>query len=74
MSFGEDSGIRSWDEARTYGFVSAGGGVAYSRTLRSLPAGARISVCIPGGLGYVGVGTVTGGRCGSTMPSSRSTV
>jgi len=61
VSLGEDSGTRSWDDARQYGFVSAGGGVWYSRTLRSLPVGARVFVCIPGaGLGYVGVGTVTG--------------
>lgn len=61
VSFGEESGTRSWDDARTYGFVSAGGGVWYSRTIRSLPIGARVFVCIPGaGLGYVGVGTVTG--------------
>lgn len=61
VSFGEDSAIRSWDDARKYGFVSAGGGVWYSRTLRSLPIGSRVFVCIPGsGLGYVGVGTVTG--------------
>lgn len=59
VSFGEDSGIRSWDDARTHGFVSAGGGAWYSRTLRSLPVGARVFVCIPG-TGYVGVGTVTG--------------
>ena len=61
VSFGEDATTRSWDDARRYGFVSAGGGVWYSRTLRSLPIGARVFVCIPGsGLGYVGVGTVTG--------------
>lgn len=61
VSFGEESGSRSWDDARKYGFVSAGGGVWYSRTLRSLPVGARVFVCIPGsGLGYVGVSTVTG--------------
>ncbi len=60
-SFGEDAAIRSWDDARQYGFVSAGGGVWYTRTLRGLPIGARVFVCIPGsGLGYVGVGTVTG--------------
>jgi len=61
VSFGEESTTRSWDDARKYGFVSAGGGVWYSRTLRSLPIGARVFTCIPGsGLGYVGVGTVTG--------------
>ncbi len=61
VSFGEESGSRSWDDARRYGFVSAGGGSWYSRTLRNLPVGARVFVCIPGaGLGYVGIGTVTG--------------
>jgi hypothetical protein len=61
VSFGEESGVRSWDDARQYGFVSAGGGPWHSRTLRGLPIGARVFVCIPGaGLGYVGVGVVTG--------------
>ncbi|MGH3479662.1 MAG: endonuclease NucS domain-containing protein [Nocardioidaceae bacterium] len=61
VSFGEESGIRSWDDARRYGFVSAGGGAWYSRTIRNLPIGARVFVCIPGGgAGYVGVGTTTG--------------
>lgn len=57
VSFGEDA--RSWDDARRYGFVSAGGGLWYSNTLRSLPEGARVFVCIPK-TGYVGVGRVTG--------------
>lgn len=61
VSVGEDSSVRSWDDARQYGFVSAGGGPWYSRTLRGLPVGARVFACIPGGgVGYVGVGTVTG--------------
>lgn len=61
VSFGEDSQVRSWDDARKYGFISAGGGVWYSRTLRSLPIGARVFACIPGGAsGFVGVGTVIG--------------
>ncbi|MDI1466078.1 hypothetical protein QEZ54_34395 [Catellatospora sp. KI3] len=59
VSFGEEAGIRSWKDARTYGFVSAGGGEWYSRSLRTLPVGARIFVYIPR-RGYVGVGTVTG--------------
>jgi hypothetical protein len=59
VSFGEDSRIRSWDDARQYGFVSAGGGEWFSRTLRKLPIGGRVFACIPG-VGYVGVGTVTG--------------
>jgi len=59
VSFGEESGSRNWDDARRYGFISAGGGVWFSKTLRSLPEGARVFVCIPK-TGYVGVGYVTG--------------
>lgn len=58
VSFGEESGLRNWDDAREYGFVSAGGGEWFSRTLRKLPLGARVFACIPG-TGYVGFGTVT---------------
>jgi hypothetical protein len=58
VSFGEEAGGRSWDDARRYGFVSAGGGVWFSRTLRGLPVGARIFVYIPQS-GYVGVAEVT---------------
>jgi hypothetical protein len=58
VSFGEESGRRMWQDARTYGFVSAGGGEWYSRSLRNLPVGARIFVCVPK-RGYVGIGTVT---------------
>lgn len=54
VSFGDDL-IRSWDDGLKYGFVSAGGGVWYSRTLRSLPVGARVNVYLPGH-GYVAVG------------------
>ncbi|WP_242686299.1 endonuclease NucS [Aeromicrobium sp. IC_218] len=53
VSFG---GGRPWEDARTFGFVSAGGGKFYSQSIRSLPAGSRIWVCIPGA-GYVAVGT-----------------
>jgi hypothetical protein len=49
---------RSWEDFRNYGFVSAGGGAWYSRTLKSLEPGHRVFACIPG-TGYVGVGTVT---------------
>ncbi|RAY16766.1 hypothetical protein DPM19_00935 [Actinomadura craniellae] len=59
VSFGADNtGIRDWEDARKYGFVSAGGGVWYSKTLRKLPVGGRVFVHIPQ-TGYVGVGTVT---------------
>ncbi|MEV0581341.1 endonuclease NucS domain-containing protein [Nonomuraea sp. NPDC050310] len=58
VAFGEEPAGRSWEDARRYGFVSAGGGDFYSRTLRTLPIGARVFVHIPQS-GYVGVGTVT---------------
>ncbi|MFB4299136.1 endonuclease NucS domain-containing protein [Actinomadura sp. NTSP31] len=59
VAFGVDNtGIRVWDDARQYGFISAGGGVWYSKTLRKLPVGDRVFVHIPQS-GYVGVGTVT---------------
>jgi hypothetical protein len=60
VSFGDDeSGHRSWEDALRYGFVSAGGGDWFSRTLRALPLDARVFVHIPKS-GYVGVGVVSG--------------
>ena len=57
-SFG-DEGRRSWEDGLRYGFVSAGGGAWYSKSLHNLPVGARVNVCIPK-KGYVAVGTVLG--------------
>lgn len=57
-SFGEGD-TRSWDEAVKYGFICAGGGPWYSRTLQLLTPGARVWTKIPGS-GFVGVGIVTG--------------
>lgn len=54
---GPDS--RSWEDAVNYGFISAGGGAWYSRTLQSLNPGDRVWVKVPG-YGFVGVGRVTG--------------
>ena len=54
-----DSPSRRWSDARKYGFLAAGGGDWYSRTLRSLNEGERVWVQVPGH-GFVGVGTVTG--------------
>lgn len=59
VSFGQESGSRAWVDARKYGFVSAGGGAWYSRSLKNLPIGGRVFVCIPA-TGYVGVGRVSG--------------
>lgn len=56
VSFGQ--GIhRSWSDAREYGFISAGQGEWYSRTLDQLSIGDRVFVHVPTE-GYVGVGTV----------------
>ena len=57
-SFGQ-SESRSWNEAIKYGFVSAGGGEWYSKTLSLLKPNDRIWVNIPK-TGYVGVGEVVG--------------
>lgn len=58
VSFGGSLG-RQWEDARTHGFVSAGGGKFYTQSMRSLPEGARIWVNLPG-TGYVAVGTTLG--------------
>ena len=58
-SFGDGQG-RSWEEARKYGFFSAGGGSWYSQTLKMLKEGDLIWVRIPKE-GYVGVGRVEAG-------------
>ncbi len=58
VSFGElDDDGRSWQDAVKYGFVSAGGGKWFSGTMKNLPVGARVLVCIPK-TGYVGVGQI----------------
>lgn len=58
VSFGEGE-TRNWEDARHYGFVSAGGGPWHSRTLKKLPVEGRVFVNLPG-RGYVGVGVVAG--------------
>jgi hypothetical protein len=58
ISFGiNENDERNWDDARRIGFVSAGGGAWYSRTLNALKPGHRVFVHIPGE-GFVGVGEV----------------
>src|SRR5207253_1395792 len=49
---------RRWTDMVRHGFVSAGGGRWYSRTLRALEPGHRVWAHIPR-VGYVGVGDVT---------------
>ena len=61
VAFGEDD-RRNWDDARRYGFIAAGGGAWYSRSLKQLKPGHRVFAYIPKGSGvggYVGVGEVT---------------
>ena len=58
VSFG-GSADRRWEDARRFGFVSAGGGKFYTQSIRSLPEGARIWVNLPG-TGYVAVGSTLG--------------
>lgn len=58
VSFGH-SEDRDWAEAVRYGFISAGGGSWYTRTLSLLTPGDRVWVNVPG-QGYVGVGEVLG--------------
>ncbi len=55
VSFGGDC---TWEEAKAHGFISAGGGSWYTRTLKLLSPGNRVWVTIPN-KGYVGVGIVT---------------
>ena len=52
-SFGHDD-YRDWEDARQYGFISAGGGRWFTNTLALLVPGARVWVNVPG-RGYVGV-------------------
>ena len=57
VSFGEGEN-RNWNDAMKYSFISAGGGIWYSRTLNQLKPGDRVWVNIPGAV-YAGVGIVT---------------
>jgi hypothetical protein len=56
VSFGEGE-HRTWEDARRYGFISAGQGAWYSSTLKQLTPGHRVFAYIPR-TGYVGVGIV----------------
>ena len=50
---------RSWADAVQYGFICAGGGSFYTKTLQLLSPGDRVWVKVPG-TGFVGVGRATG--------------
>ncbi len=56
VALGEDE-RRTWEACRRYGFISAGGGEWYTKTLQRLFVGSRVFVYIPK-TGYVGVGSV----------------
>ncbi len=56
VSFGTGES-RTWEDARKYGFISAGGGSWYTQTLKQLSPGDRVWVKDPG-VGYLGVGRV----------------
>jgi len=58
FAFGGSEG-RRWEDAVQFGFVSAGGGDWYSKTVKALPVGSRLFVYMPK-IGYVGVGETTG--------------
>ena len=58
FAFGEGD-RRRWEDAIEFGFVSAGGGDWYSKTVKALPIGARLFVYVPK-VGYVGVAETTG--------------
>ncbi len=59
MSFDEEGGHRRWEDAKRYGFVSAGGGDRYTGVLRQLQEGDRVWVNLLGaGGGYVGLARV----------------
>lgn len=56
VSFGTSAG-RTWKDARQYGYISAGNGLWYTRSLKLLSPGDRVWVKDPG-VGYLGVGRV----------------
>ena len=56
VAFGQGD-YRNWDDARAYGFVSAGTKRWYSQPLQLLKPGDRIFAYAPGN-GYIGVGIV----------------
>ena len=58
ISFGVNQ-HRNWRDAVRYGFITAGGGLWYTRTMHQLKEGSRVWINIPK-VGYVGVGKVTG--------------
>ena len=59
MSFDEEGGHRRWEDAKRYGFISAGGGDRYTGMLRQLQEDDRVWVNLIGADGgYVGLARV----------------
>src|SRR3954447_10481888 len=56
VKFGNEK-RRLWEDAKRYGFVSAGGGSRWSKPLGRLDVGDEVLVHVPGH-GYAGVGRV----------------
>lgn len=52
-----DNGLSTWEDSQKFGFISAGGGKWYVKSLGQLFPGARVFAMIPG-KGYLGVGKV----------------
>ncbi len=63
--------FRHWEDCRRYGFIAAGGGKWYSRSLQLLFKGARVFAYLPAGdgfgSGYAGVGIVEGDAIPATQ-------
>ncbi|MBP2132215.1 hypothetical protein J2128_000136 [Methanomicrobium sp. W14] len=57
VNIDECDGVSTWEDTKKYGFVSAGGGIWYSKTMKNLFPGARIFAMIPK-KGYLGVAKV----------------
>ncbi len=53
-----DGEHRSWEDCKSYGFISAGQGLIYSRAVKKLKVGDKILAYLKG-KGYVGFGEVT---------------
>lgn len=58
FNVGEPGSHRSWDDSRTYGFVSAGYGARYKQAAEQLQKGDLLAGYLSGH-GYVGLGLVT---------------
>lgn len=57
-AYGSGDNTRTWNDARKYGFISAGGGSWYSNSLKKLKINDKLFAYIPK-KGYVGYGIVT---------------